>query len=509
MKKTRHSLLTAALLGAASLTSSHANDLIWTGAGANNNWQQNSNWTGDATNFANGDNVSFTDSGLTPRPSILLNGAFTVGTMTVSNTSDVYTISASGANTLTGTTLTKSGAGTLEFTANGNVTFANTTLNGGTLIIRQATFNGGAISLTGDTTVSNNSNGAGTLAGTSLTGSSVLNITPYNNSGVFVLGQTLDTSAFTGTIRNSVGGRVNVLNSSANLEQAKVELSGGATFQTQSTVTVKIGEITADSSTTLGSGFGAASIFEIGGRNTNSAIAGVIQNGGFANNGNVTTGNIGLTKVGTGDLSLTGANTYTGATTVNAGTLLLGDGVSGSITSAVTVTTGAFFGNLASGDITTAAVTIGNGTGSADASFGAGRDVIGRFASSGGLSLLSDANFVFDLNSGTETTDIVTFGGVVSLNGVFTLNDLNTGAINWSVGDSFTVVSGSSLSGTFSNLAHEQTITVNGVDYEASYSGSALTLTVTSVIPEPGTWSFLLAAGLVMTACKCRRPARA
>lgn len=42
--------------------------------------------------------------------------------------------------------------------------------------------------------------------------------------------------------------------------------------------------------------------------------------------GNAITGSVGISKLGTGTLTLTGANNYTGVTTINAGTLAIGDG---------------------------------------------------------------------------------------------------------------------------------------------------------------------------------------
>jgi autotransporter-associated beta strand protein len=60
--------------------------------------------------------------------------------------------------------------------------------------------------------------------------------------------------------------------------------------------------------------------------------------------------NIALTKTGYGTLTLTGTNTYTGATAVNQGTLVVGVNSIGSITSAVTVASGATLGG--SGAIT-------------------------------------------------------------------------------------------------------------------------------------------------------------
>ena len=65
----------------------------------------------------------------------------------------------------------------------------------------------------------------------------------------------------------------------------------------------------------------------------------------------------GLTKIGIGTLSLSGANTYTGGTAVNEGTLAL---VGGSQQSAITVADGAFLGfTLDSGTTSTSTVTFG------------------------------------------------------------------------------------------------------------------------------------------------------
>jgi autotransporter-associated beta strand protein len=57
---------------------------------------------------------------------------------------------------------------------------------------------------------------------------------------------------------------------------------------------------------------GATATLTTGADNTSTAFSGIIQNGASA---------IALTKSGTGILTLSGVNTYTGITTVNAGTL--------------------------------------------------------------------------------------------------------------------------------------------------------------------------------------------
>jgi autotransporter-associated beta strand protein len=98
---------------------------------------------------------------------------------------------------------------------------------------------------------------------------------------------------------------------------------------------------------TIGSLEGSGIVFlgnnnlTVGSRNNSTLFSGVIQDGGS------------LTKIGPGTLTLSGVNTYTGATTVNAGKLA----VDGSIMSAVTVNGGGTLG----GSGTTGSVTVNSG----------------------------------------------------------------------------------------------------------------------------------------------------
>jgi hypothetical protein len=174
------------------------------------------------------------------------------------------------------------------------------------------------------------------------------------------------------------------------------------------------GTITGITITSAGSGYTSTPTITLVGGNGGSTGAGAGTATATATIGAVTGG--GLTKIGSGNLTLTGINTYSGATNVNNGTLTVNG--NNSSTGLVTVASGATL----AGTGTIAGATVING------------------ALAGGLTLNNDST----INSGA-TAAALAFNG----------NIANFGSISSAV----TVASGKTLTG---NGSFGNTLTVNG-----------------------------------------------
>jgi autotransporter-associated beta strand protein len=188
---------------------------------------------------------------------------------------------------------------------------------------------------------------------------------------------------------------------------------------------------------------------------------GVIQNGATAN--------IAL-SVSAHLLTLTNANTYTGATTVSAGILL----VNGSIVSNVTVNSGATLGGTGITAATT--VTIGNGghlaPGASPGVLGNG-NVTFQAGSAFDVQITSAAANKFDQDNVTGTVNIVTTNGGVALNiskfGNLSLNNGDQLVIIKNDGNGAT---GDAVQGTFKGLPE-------GFNLGSNFLGSGLTAKIT------------------------------
>jgi autotransporter-associated beta strand protein len=129
------------------------------------------------------------------------------------------------------------------------------------------------------------------------------------------------------------GGSIQFLDSSTG-GTARVEVFGNGNLDISghSAPGVTIGSIEGSGFVSLG-----ANNLSVGSNNLSTTFSGVAQDGGFSGG----TGGS-LTKIGTGTLTLSGANTYTGATAVNAGKLLVDGSIASS--SGVAVAAGATLG---------------------------------------------------------------------------------------------------------------------------------------------------------------------
>jgi autotransporter-associated beta strand protein len=209
----------------------------------------------------------------------------------------------------------------------------------------------------------------------------------------------------------------------------------------------------------------------IGRNNLSTEFLGVIEGAGS------------ITKIGTGNLTLSNANTYMEGTVVNGGTLLANNlAGSGTGNGPVQVMAGTFGG----GGTVAGPVTIGTGHG-AGAVLAPGTTGIipGAFVIENKLQLMPDATLKILMDSGNQSTDMVTAKGIRIRNAQILFSDRATSVLP--KGTAFTVISntaGTPISGTFANLADGATVVVGNNTFQANYEGgdgNDLTLTVVSL----------------------------
>jgi autotransporter-associated beta strand protein len=188
--------------------------------------------------------------------------------------------------------------------------------------------------------------GANTYSGSTFISSSTLVVSADNNMGA----PTAPLMLFNGTLRNTASFAMTrniflnfssgTFHTDANLEVAGIINGIGSLIKTGSAQLTLTG-----SNTYFGDTVISAGTLQVGNGGTTGSITGnVINNGTLAFNrsddtsyGGVISGAGGVTKLGSGRLTLTGENTYIGGTTIAAGALQIGNGgTTGSITGNVT-----------------------------------------------------------------------------------------------------------------------------------------------------------------------------
>ncbi len=400
---------------------------------------------------------------------IVNNSALTF--LTATSTTQTYggVITGSGATT-------KSGSGTLTLSGN-NAYTGVTTMNAGALFLYgtlsgRAVINGGTMTLVGALSGGAVINGGTLQIGDGTTNGSISGPI-VNNSALTFLTATLTTQTFGGVITGSgattKSGSGTLTLSGNNAYTGLTTMNAGALFLNGALSGGAV--INGGTMTLVGALSGGAVInggtMQVGDGTTNGSISGPIVNNSALTFltatlttqtfGGVITGSGATTKSGSGTLTLSGNNAYTGATTISLGTLC----VTGSITdSAVTVASGATL----SGTGTVGEVTV-NGT---------------IAPGVGGVGTLNVGNLTFE--SGSRYYADLTTGGYDQINVTETANLSNAAlSINSSrpdiAGDVLVLVknAGVNAAGAFLNLSEGAAVTVSSSKYLITYCYNAET----------------------------------
>ncbi len=233
---------------------------------------------------------------------------------------------------------------------------------------------------------------------------------------------------------------------------------GQADFSRHSPGVVTVGSVAGDGQVVLG-----ATALAIGSNNQRTSFSGLIEDGAISGGS--------LNKVGSGTLKLSGANTYTGGTTVNAGALVAGNR-SGSATGPGPVQVNA--GLLAGRGTIGGSVTIGSGSGvGAFLAPGRGAGKLTSLTIHGSLIFKADATYSERLNLKKTKSDQVNANGVTIESGAqFDLQTVGRGQLRiGKVATALNNTAATPINGTFTNLPEGATLEAGGNTLQVSYHG--------------------------------------
>jgi autotransporter-associated beta strand protein len=405
--------------------------------------------------------------------------------------------------------LTKTGSGTLILTGLTNSQTGSTNINGGILRASDST-----TYAAGNQTITSSILGQAAFNGVAFSGNNATLQLRYNGQS--------DSTSQTLTLPSTKGGAL-LVNASAPNATIDVDRQGGSgtnktiaftssTIASSSTlnVTGADGYSLGLGNLTVGSGGSAGNVtlnpttanltigtatssgttnnhtLVLDGTSSGNTITGAMANGGSSSV-------LSVTKQNTSSWTLSGASTYTGATTVNAGSLF----VNGSTASGSAVTVNNSGTTLGGSGTISGSINVASGANLSPGASGVGSTAI---LHTGALTLASGSNFNVDINgitAGTGYDQLAVTGGasiagsnlLVSLGATFTQSD---------VGDKFAILSNitaGAISGQFQGLSEGATFNSGSDQFMITYLGNAgdgtngndIVLTLTAV-PEPSTW---------------------
>ncbi len=442
-----------------------------------------------------------------------------------------------------GAALAKAGAGVLTVAGTAAYTGA-TTVSGGTLVLANSSSSTSGITINGGT------NTVLRITNSGATGSGVITIsdpavTPriellFDGGGIISLPNTLGgNSGITTTLyvdNNGGGGTNGVVRltraTGSSLGNATLNVTGangyslylaslansagslGAMTFNPTTAALELGNLTVLRATGTGT-------FVLGGTHSANVVSGVISDGSGASLGGLSA----VTKAGTGTWALTGANTYTGATLVSAGTLVAASGalagtsgitVNGATLAAVNYNASAALTLNSTGVVTISGVgltisgAVTNANANADAlnfTAATGKVTLASLGGAGSTRFGSDADITGGISVGTVTV-VGALGSSIS-GGTVTAGSLVaasiTGGSNTIMGAAtVTTVNGGTTSigatAVITTLA-SGTVNLTGATGTLTYlNGGTLTLAGTALTATSGTGSAALTLNAASTA---------
>jgi autotransporter-associated beta strand protein len=373
-------------------------------------------------------------------------------------------------------TVTSSLTGTLTLTAGGDN--SNTSFSG---IIQNGLATSVALTKSGSGTWT--LSGANTYSGATSVSAGVLNIQNASALGTTTSGTAVNSGAaleLQGGI--TVGAEaLSLTGTGISSNGALRNISGDNTFG---------GTITLGGTTTIQSDAGTLTLNDITGgvSNRNLTIEG---NGNGIINGNITTGTGSVTKKNSGTWTLSGANTYSGVTTISLGTLKLGGSGSGAnsplgtVAGATSITSGAVLDlngfTLATAEPLTIRGTGNSSGGALTNSSATAANYSGLLSLGAASSIITNAGDINITNAGTITgTYGLTLGGsgigsVSSIIGTSTGTLTKTGTGTWTLSGANTYTGATSISAG--------TLVLNG----SLASGSSVTVASGATLAGTGT----------------------